>query len=121
MWKASARPRQVGRVDAGPEECLGSPQSARRVRQPSAEFAEIVRDTIGELVVGPGPHVLGRIELRGVRREVVHVKAGMAGQERADLATAMDRAAIPQQVDGTAELAEQMLEEGADIDVPEFL
>ncbi len=49
------------------------------------------------------------------------MKAGMAGQERADLATAMDRAAIPQQVDGTAELAEQMLEEGADIDVPEFL
>jgi putative transposase len=51
MWKASARPRQVGRVDAGPEECLGSTQSARRVRQPSAEFAEVVRDTIGELVV----------------------------------------------------------------------
>jgi hypothetical protein len=60
------------------------------------------------------------IELRGVRREVVHVKAGMAGQERADLATAMDRAAIPQQVNGTAEMAEQMLEEGADIEAGEI-
>ena len=38
------------------EEGLGATQSARRAGQPSAEFAELGRDTIGELVVGPGPH-----------------------------------------------------------------
>jgi hypothetical protein len=44
----------------------------------------------------------------------------MADQERADLATAMDRSAIPQQADGTAPMAEQMLEEGADIEAGEI-
>jgi hypothetical protein len=44
----------------------------------------------------------------------------MAGQERADLATAMDRAAIPQQINRTAEMTEQMLEKGADIEAAEI-
>ena len=45
----------------------------------------------------------------------MNVKSGMVGQERTNLATSMYGAAIPQQVDGTAEVAEQMLEEGADV------
>jgi len=40
----------------------------------------------------------------------------MVGQERTNLATSMYGAAIPQQVDGTAEVAEQMSEEGADVE-----
>ena len=64
--------------------------------------------------------VLGRIELGGVRGEVVDVKAAMIGQERTDLATSMDGATIPQQVDGTAQVAEQMLEEGADVEAREI-
>jgi hypothetical protein len=75
---------------------------------------------IGEFVVRPGPDVLRRIEFGRVRREVVNVKSGMVGQERSDLAMSMDRAAIPQQVDGTAEVAEQMLEEGADVEAREI-
>jgi hypothetical protein len=50
----------------------------------------------------------------------VDVKAAMIGQERTDLATSMDGAAIPQQVDGTAQVAEQMLEEGADVEAREI-
>jgi hypothetical protein len=62
------------------------------------------------------PDVLGRIEFRRVRREVMDIEPRMIGQERADLTSAMDRAAIPQQGDGAAQVTEEVPEEGVDVE-----
>jgi hypothetical protein len=84
-----------------------------------AELAKIVRCSIGECTVSLGPHVLGRIELRRVRREVVDVESWMLGEERADLASSMDRATIPKQVDRTPQMAQELAEEGLNVETAE--
>jgi hypothetical protein len=81
---------------------LGATQSARRIGESIAELAEIVRRSIGQFMVSLSPHVLGRIEFRRVRGEVVHMESGMIAEESPDLAPAMDRPAIPEQVDRSA-------------------
>jgi hypothetical protein len=102
------------------KESLGATEPARRAIQAMAEFAEIIGGTIGEFMARLGPHVLGWIELRGVRREVVDVEPRMVGQERTDFATSMDRAAIPEQVDGATQMTEQVLEERTDVEAAEI-
>ena len=39
----------------------------------------------------------------------------MGEQEEADLSSTMDRASVPQQVDRTAQVAQEMTEEGLDV------
>jgi hypothetical protein len=84
-----------------------------------AELAEIVRGSVGELMVSLGPHVLGRIEFRRVRREVVDVESGVLSEERADLTPSMDGTAIPEQVDRTTQVAEKVAEERLDVETGE--
>jgi hypothetical protein len=69
-WKASARPRQVGRVDAGPEKVLRAPKATDRGVQLLPEFDQVIRTTVGECPVSLSPDVLRRIEFGYVRREV---------------------------------------------------
>jgi hypothetical protein len=57
---------------------------------------QIVGSAIREVAIDLSPHILGRIEFRCIRREVVDVESRMRCEERAYLALAMDRAAIPQ-------------------------
>ncbi len=85
-----------------------------------AEVAEVIGSAIGECMVRLGPHVLGRIELRGVSREVMDVEPGMVGEERADFAASMDRAAVPEQVAGAPQMPEEVLEERADVETAEI-
>lgn len=81
-----------------------SDASAHRIGEAIAELPEIIRRSIGKFVVSLGPHVFGGIEFRSVGGEAVHEKSGMTGEESPDFATAMDRPAIPKQVDGTTEV-----------------
>src|SRR5262245_51316866 len=66
------------------------------------------------------PHVLGRIELWGVGGKEVDVEPRMVGQERPDFTTPMDGPAIPEQIDGTPQMAQEVLEEGADVEPAEI-
>ena len=85
-----------------------------------AELAEIVGGAVSERMVSLRPHILGGIELRCVRREVVDIEPRMVGQERADVATSMDRAAIPEQVDWATPMTEQVVQEPPDIEAAEI-
>ncbi len=107
-------------MDAGPQKILRATQSAHRIGESIAELPEIIRRSIGKFVVSLGPYVFGGIEFRSVGREAVHEKSGMAGEESPDFATAMDRPAIPEQVDGTTDMPQQVLEERADVQATEI-
>jgi len=72
-------------------------------------------------MVSLGPHILGRIELRRVRREVMDVQSGMRGEERADLAAPMDGATIPAQLDRSTQVAQEVTEEGLDVEAGEVV
>jgi hypothetical protein len=69
-----------------------------------AEFAEIVGRTIGKFMVGLSPHVLGRVELRGVGGEVMDVESGMVHEKGADFPPPVDWPAIPEQGDGATQM-----------------
>lgn len=81
---------------------------------------EIVGSRIGEFSVSLRPHVLGWIELWGVRRKVMHVEPGMVGQEHTDFAAPMNGATVPEQIDGAPQMAKQVLEEGTDVEAAEI-
>jgi len=85
-----------------------------------AEFTEIVGRPIGEFTVSLRPHVLGWIELWGVRRKVMHVEPGMVGQEHTDFAAPMDGPTVPEHIDRAPQMAQQVLEEGADVEAAEI-
>lgn len=107
--KPSARPRQIRSVDARPEEMLRAAKAADRGVQSLPEIGQIIRRTVGERLVSLGPDVLRRIEFGRVRREVMDMQTRMLVEERSDLAPPVDRAAVPQQVDGAAQMSEQMV------------
>ena len=69
--------------------------------------------------IGLRPDVLGWVEFGRVRREVMDVEPAVGREEVANLAPPVDGAAIPEQVHGAAEVAEQMLQEGADVEARE--
>ena len=63
------------------QEILGAAQSARRIGEASAKFAEIIRRAVRKIVIGLRPHVLGRIEFRRVGGEVVHFEPRVRGEK----------------------------------------
>jgi hypothetical protein len=81
---------------------LGAAESAGRIGEAGAEFTEIIRRAVGEFVISLGPHVLGRIEFRCVRGEVVGLESRMSREEGTDFSPAMNWTAIPEQVDRSA-------------------
>jgi hypothetical protein len=58
---------------------LGATKATGRAIEAFAELAEIVWCAVGEIIVGLRPHVLGGIELRCVRGEVVDSEPRMGG------------------------------------------
>lgn len=121
MCKSSTRPRQVGRVDTGPHQILRAAQAARGIGQSLTKLAKIIRGSVGEFVVGLSPDVLGGVEFWRVGGKVVDVESRMIDEEVPDLSPPMDRPAIPQQGDRSAEVAHQVTQEGLDIEAREIV
>ena len=67
------------------------------------------------------PHVLGWIEFQRVGGEVMLLESGMRSEESPDLSPAMNRAAIPEQVDRAAEVTQEVTEEHLDIETGEVV
>src|SRR5262249_59951912 len=70
-------------------------------------------------MISLGPHVLGRIEFRCVRREVVGLESRMSRKECTDFSPAMNGTAIPEQVDRAAQMTQEVTEKGLDVDARE--
>jgi hypothetical protein len=117
--KTSSGPWQVRNIDTGPEQALRAAESPDGTGQVSSELGKIVGGPIGQSLVCPVPDVLGRIELRGIGREVMDVHSGVAGERGRDFAAAVNASAIPQEIDRPAEVPEEILQEGADVEAAE--
>lgn len=84
------------------------------------EIGEVVGGSVSEGPIGPCPNILGRVELRRVSGEIVDVQPRVGREEGPDLPPPMDRAAIPEQIHGAAQMPEQMLQEGPDVETREI-
>jgi hypothetical protein len=79
-------------------------------RRPSSAEARPSRRALRWPVPCPlGPDILGRIEFRRVGREVMSMETRVLPEERLDLSAPVDRAVVPEQVDGAAQVAQQMV------------
>src|SRR5262245_14131647 len=72
-------------------------------------------------MISLGPHVLGRIEFRCVRREGVGLESRMSREECTDFSPAMNWTAIPEQVDRSAQMTQEVTEKGLDVDPGEVM
>jgi hypothetical protein len=76
----------------------------------SCEILFILGCTVGQGIIRAVPHILRRIEFRGVGRKVFRMDPGMAMQEVLDQQAAMNRATIPQEDNRATQVTEQRLE-----------
>ena len=100
---------------------MRSSEPACEVRQVVEEGLDIEGAAVGELVLEKLPRELVGIELGGVGGEAFDMEARMAGEYPLHVRTAVDGAAIPEQDDGAAEMAQQQPQEHRDLDVGDVL
>jgi len=72
--------------------------------EPPRQVGEIGRGAVGEPALRLRPNKLGRVEFRGVAREVGHLEPRMGGEEAADHRPLVDRGPIPEKDDGPPEV-----------------
>jgi len=101
--------------DAGTQESLRTAESLKRTGDIANQDSAVGGLTVGQLVLGPAPHTLGRVELRCVGGEVLETKARVAREQRPDERAAVDVGAVEQHEDGTAKMTKQVTQEGYDV------
>lgn len=118
---ACSKKGKVGSAHASAQERGGSSKAREVGAETTEELALGIGATVGERALGELPDALVGIELRGIAREAVEVEPRIAGLERANRLAAVDGAVVPDHDHGTAEMAEQIPEEGAHLGVLEVL
>lgn len=91
------------------------------MRQVVEEGLDVERAAIGQFVLEEFPRELIGVEFRGVGGEAFDMEARMAGEHLLHVRPAVDGAAIPEQDDGAAEMAQQQPQEHRDLDVGDVL
>ena len=94
----------------------------RRIAVPREwrSFGQIIRGAIGQCPVRLSPDIFGGVEFGRVGREEVDVQPGMACEEVLDVAAPMDGPAIPEQIHGAREMAQQVAQKGFDVQAREI-
>jgi hypothetical protein len=95
---------------------LRAPNPAAVGRQATAEIVCVPQQTVGGPAFEVIPDLLRRIELRGIRRELFQMQAGVGLAHGLDGRSPGNLAAIPAQDDGSAEMPQECAEEGGDLD-----
>ena len=68
--------------------------------KPPSEFVFVARGAISQGGIGAVPHILCRVQFRGVGREIFRTDTGAMMERVLDQFATMDRAAVPQQDNG---------------------
>lgn len=102
--------------NTSPEEALGSPAVVENVDHGERKAITIIGAAVGEPPLGQGPDVLVGVEFGGVGREVLEAEAGNATRQLLHRREAMQPQAIPEHDHRAPQVAQQMSEEGADLD-----
>lgn len=106
-------------MDARPEQLLRRTDLPGSRMKHSVQLSHIGWSTVGQAVVRLVPDVLGRIEFRGIGREVFGVNSGVLLQEAADFFAAVNGPLIPEQKYRTPEVSQQIAHESQDIQAVE--
>lgn len=85
---------------------LRAPKAADRGVQSLPEIGQIIGRTVGKCLVSLGPDVLRWVEFWCVGWEVMDMQARVVRDEVLNLPAAVDGAAIPEQLYGTAQVPE---------------
>lgn len=94
---------------------MGLLKAADRPAQVLTQAGEVVGPTVREGVVQIVPHELVGIEVGGVSGKPLDSEPEMPLEEGLDLGTIVDGPSVPQQDDGTGDMAQEMLEEPDDL------
>jgi hypothetical protein len=87
----------------------------------AVEGIEIVGTTIGESSLGVCPHNLVRIQLRSVGRKKLEVETRVAATQLPDRLALVDRGVVQKHDQVTAQVAQEMAEESADVTLPDVV
>src|SRR5712691_7948025 len=105
--------------DAGPQQVRCAPEPGEGGDQCGDEVTHGVGPAIRQLGFAVPPHALVGIQLRRVAGQRFEPQAREALPDRADERSAMNRAVVPDDDDGTPEVAQELAEEGADVRRPD--
>ena len=113
--------REAGVGDAAAESTLGGAARLELLDHGQSEAVAVVRAAVGEPRLGQGPDVLVGIEFGRIGREVFQAESGNPPAQVVNGGQAMQSQAIPEHDDGAAQRAQQVREEGADLDLVEVV
>src|SRR5438128_266929 len=105
-----AGPWKIRRIDTRPQQRLRGFELTHGRAKAASEFLFVRGRPVGQGVVCAVPHILRRVEFRGVGWKVFGVDPGMTMEKVLDQLAAMNRAAIPQENKGAAQMMEQVCE-----------
>ena len=103
-------PGQFRRIDATPEKPWRVLQVRKRVRDAGFQFVDVCWRRVGKPLLGLGPNVLVRIELRSIGGKVVQMKSSAAMQIQTHGFVPMDLRAVPQEDNFASKVAQQQTE-----------
>lgn len=104
-------------ADAAPQVQRGAADSLQGETKVPPELLQGVGASVGELVLREPPDAFIGVELRRVAGEAMELEPGEGTTQGTDRVSLVNRAAVPEQDDGTPEMAEQMAHKGADLRV----
>jgi hypothetical protein len=107
---------QLGTADERAQLRLRAPHPAGVVRQAAAEVPPVPQQTVGRVAFEVVPELLRRIECRRISRELLEMQPRMRLAHRVDSRPAVNRAAVPQQDDGSPEMPQERTKEVGHID-----
>jgi len=102
-------------VNAGPKKPLGVSDSMHGAAESTSKLDNIFRRTIGQRVFGFGPHKLIGIDLWGIGWKSVYMEPLVLANELFDDEAPVDRAAIPEQHNRSAQVAQKVVQEADDL------
>jgi hypothetical protein len=101
---------QLGCQDEAAQELGGAPGPAGDAAEVVEQLIDAERTAVSELGLEVVPDLLIGVEFGRVGGKALDHEARMAGQDLADRGPDVNRAAVPQQDDGSAQLAQQLIQ-----------
>ena len=108
-------------MDTGSQQPLGSPDSSHGAGEAPMELIQTARRAVGQRGIALTPHEFGRVKLRRVGREPLHLDSRTLRQVALNFLAPVDGASIPQENDRAPEMFEQMLQERDDMQSREII
>ncbi len=108
-------------VDASPKAALGSLDVSKRAAKVTTHHGEVVGATVGETPFGVGPDGFVGVELWGVGRKEFEMQPREPAADFPNPFSFVNAGVVPDDDDGTAEMAQQVAEESAHLAIADVV